>query len=327
MPQMAQNIYNQPTLKSPSDWAAWYDNIKTSAQLTLIWEYCDPDVDESNIKKLEFPSERENDTGYAKYKVQIDIWSNRSQSLANVMVLIRSTVGKDYQPYLLGASSVHKMLVSLKRAVKPNDNILKRDIQEDLDRRDQGPKRLGLEPWLTLHRTIMHKGKQVDMPQAKEEKLIELLVSDCEEINPVLYYEYWPRLMRGESLGKTLEQIIGEFKMYENPRSRKDKTHAAFATLSGQRTSAAGQKCPCGSSRHKRTQCYYVNPSLRPEGWVGTSHPDSRAGAGLPPERGTDASERTGSSSDGATGERPDTSQTTRAVDRASTTPCRLHGF
>ncbi|KAK9241635.1 hypothetical protein V1506DRAFT_190907 [Lipomyces tetrasporus] len=123
------------------------------------------------------------------------------------------------------------MLVSLKYAVKPNENLLKRDIQQDLERRDEGPKRLGLETWLTLHRTIMHKGKQVDMPQAREEKLIELLVGDCEEINPILYYEYWPKLMHGEQLGKNLEQRIGEFKMYQNPRTTNDKQNVAFATV------------------------------------------------------------------------------------------------
>ncbi|KAK9241475.1 hypothetical protein V1506DRAFT_269586, partial [Lipomyces tetrasporus] len=113
----------------------------------------------------------------------------------------------------------------------------------------------------------MHKGKQVDMPQAREEKLIELLVGDCEEINPVLYYEYWPKLMRGEQLGKNLEQIIGEFKMYQNPRTTNDKQNVAFATFSGQSTSQQSQRCPCGSQKHKATKCYYLNPSLRPEGW------------------------------------------------------------
>ncbi|KAK9234321.1 hypothetical protein V1525DRAFT_459516 [Lipomyces kononenkoae] len=114
MPQMALNTYSQPTLKSPSDWAAWYDNIKTSAQLTLVWDYCNPDVDEGTIRKLVFPAEPENETGYAKYKIQIDIWNNRSQSLARIMNLIRSTVGKDYQLYLLGARSVQGVFVRMR---------------------------------------------------------------------------------------------------------------------------------------------------------------------------------------------------------------------
>ncbi|KAK9364677.1 hypothetical protein V1509DRAFT_613251 [Lipomyces kononenkoae] len=96
---------------------------------------------------------------------------------------------------------------------------------------------MGLETWLTLHRTIVQKGKMVDMPQAQEERIM-----NCS--SAIARTQFCTTntglLMRGEALGKTLEQIIGEFKMYQNPRQNKDKQKFAFASLGGE---SSTQKC------------------------------------------------------------------------------------
>lgn len=217
------------------------------------------------------------------YKVKLAQYEKDEKSLAALSRLIRTTVGSNFSNYLFNEHKPHKLLQTLQRVAKPSKAALRQAIKADLERLEVGPKRLGVEAWLSLYTTISQKAKQIDDPpyEASPQSLINHLVQSSHMINPNFNSAYGQQADE-ETLNFTLEEMIHKFNLsYKPPKTRR----AAFPTLAGEpvdsRTNeqqtnppntASGtnqnKECWACGGRHNVKRCRNLFEELRPDGWV-----------------------------------------------------------
>ena len=70
------------------------------------------------------------------------------KGLTALNTLIYTTAGPNYQDFIDDMTNPYAMLKLLVNVAKPSDAQLRRILDNELDRLQQGPKRLGLEAWL-----------------------------------------------------------------------------------------------------------------------------------------------------------------------------------
>src|SRR5215469_557571 len=84
------------------------------------------------------------------------------KGLTAVNTLIHTTVGPNYYDFIEDMTDPHAMLSILAKVAKPSDAQLRRNLDNELDRLHQGPKRLGIEAWLQLHVSIAKKAEKIE---------------------------------------------------------------------------------------------------------------------------------------------------------------------
>ena len=92
-------------------------------------------------------------------------------------------------------------------------------IKSDLRRLDTGPRRLGVEAWLSLYTKILKKAEQVKEPpyEATKPYLIRHLIQSSHLVNPTFHAAYRQAAEEG-TLDFTLEELINKFNISYKPQ-------------------------------------------------------------------------------------------------------------
>src|SRR5205809_1626529 len=108
------------------------------------------------------------------------------KGIITINSLIHITVGPNFQDFINDMMNPHDMLSTLAKVAKPSDAQLHRNLENELDRLHQGPKRLGIEAWLQLHNTITKKAEKINEPprEATSKYLIRHFIHSCQDLNP-----------------------------------------------------------------------------------------------------------------------------------------------
>lgn len=220
------------------------------------------------------------------YKMAYEEYIRMDKGLAALNTLIHTTVGPNYQDFVDDMTNPHAMLKLLINVAKPSDAQLRRALDSELDRLEQGPKRLGIEAWLQLHITIAKKAEKIDDPpkEATKKYLIRHFIRACQDINPSIFSAY--SLQAEENtLNITLEELIKKFNVSYQPPKRRG---AAFPTLSGEPSDPKHDRehCPACGGEHTVEQCWNLFEELRPDGWVVNERRERRCQEYLKTEQG-----------------------------------------
>ena len=223
------------------------------------------------------------------YKMAYEEYIRMDKGLTALNTLIHTTAGPNYQDFIDDMTNPHAMLKLLVNVAKPSDAQLRQTLDNELDRLQQGPKRLGLEAWLQLHLIIAKKAEKIDDPpkEATRKYLIRHFIRACQDINPSVFSAYSLRAEEN-TLKITLEELIKKFNVSYQPPKRKA---AAFPTLSGEptdpkRPSQDREHCPACGGEHIVEQCWNLFEELRPDGWVVNERRERRCQAYLKTEEG-----------------------------------------
>lgn len=232
-----------------------------------------------------------NTTGrWNAYKMAYEEYIRMDKGLTALNTLIHTTAGPNYQGFIDDMTNPHAMLKLLANVAKPSDAQLRRTLDNELDRLQQGPKRLGLEAWLQLHLTIAKKAERIDDPprEATKKYLIRHFIRACQDINPSIFSAY--SLQAEENtLDITLEDLIKKFNVSYQPPKR--RAAAVFPTLSGEptdpkRPSQDREHCQACGGEHIVEQCWNLFEELRPDGWVVNERRERRCQAYLKTQEG-----------------------------------------
>jgi hypothetical protein len=207
------------------------------------------------------------------YKVANDEYNRTHKGITALKTLIHTTVGPNYQVFIDDKTDPREMLSILDKVAKPSEAQLYRNLEDEVNRLRQGPKRLGTEAWLQLHVSIAKKAERVVDPptEATRKSLTRHFIRACQDLNPSIFSAY---SLQSEmnTLDITLEDLIKEFRVSYQPPKRK----GAFPTLSGEpsdptdpkRQSVDRQHCPACGGGHTIDQCWNLFEELQPVGWV-----------------------------------------------------------
>jgi hypothetical protein len=141
------------------------------------------------------------------YKVKLAQYEKNEKNLAALSKLI-CTMGPKFTEYLFNEHKPHELLQILHRVSRPSKAALRQLIEADLERLELGPKRLGIESWLSLYVKILTKAKRIDDPprEATSPYLIRHFVQSCQTINPSIFAAY--SLQAEDELTLTLKELI-----------------------------------------------------------------------------------------------------------------------
>ena len=159
-------IGNQvPPVPQPSAPAAGSSQTSTASTQTLQPSQPTPGASTPELDPLEqFLTTADASGKWNAYKMAIDEYYRMEKGITAVNTLIHTTVGPNYQAFIEDMMDPHEMLSILVKVAKPSEAQLYRNLEDEINRLRQGPKRLGTEAWLQLHVSIAKKAEKVDNP-------------------------------------------------------------------------------------------------------------------------------------------------------------------
>jgi hypothetical protein len=282
-------------LEKPSDWQEWLFLRRDKATLNGIWEYCDPDKSQDELKKLIEPV-RPTPATVAEgvrlrsqltqeqrldYQDLLDAWEydqktylHRQKALNELTSEIAQTTARSNLYLLEGKSTAYERLKALKEHLSPNTARRSRELvvkYRDLQATRRGRAVEGwLDDWIKITdqmRTL--KLPDVDGSRSQEDFLIAVKPLD----------DAWATMSLTDLLSKdeagtpvpSLRDYVAKFRTFH---SRTSPRAAGIGTFSASLRMADGDhkqrkpKCFCGEY-HLFVDCKYCNPKLRENGWQG----------------------------------------------------------
>ena len=159
---MSTNTKVTLTLEGEDNWFEWIEIIKTVAKKSDIWEYIDPDIEDSKLTKLEPPVEpkvedvhrrvtpESVDTAQTEpqitwkdlttsefqlysflinqYQYQEKKYTTKKTLIEDMRFQIQQSISKDHLIYTTNCPTTHDILVSLKRRFQPSTKIRERQL-------------------------------------------------------------------------------------------------------------------------------------------------------------------------------------------------------
>jgi hypothetical protein len=282
-------------LEKPSDWQEWLFLRRDKATLNGIWEYCDPDKSQDELKKLIEPV-RPTPATVAEgvrlrskltqeqrldYQDLLEAWEydqktylHRQKALNELTSEIAQTTARSNLYLLEGKLTAYERLKALKEHLSPNTARRSRELvvkYRDLQATRRGRAVEGwLDDWIKITdqmRTL--KLPDVDGSRSQEDFLIAVKPLD----------DAWATMSLTDLLSKdeagtpvpSLRDYVSKFRTFH---SRTSPRAAGIGTFSASLGMADGDhkerkpKCFCGEY-HLFVDCKYCNPKLRENGWQG----------------------------------------------------------
>ena len=213
--------------------------------------------------------------------------------LTRVFQQIEATVAKKNHIYLRGKSTPHEALLSLQSALSPTREVEERRIVDEYRSLLKYNKRERIEAWLQRWENIYADAVELDLPDVQGTRPLFDFLSAIAYYNEVYATTANNQLRIDLENGKppTIQRLIERFRQEVAQLSQKScshDTHLAFATEgntykgdspsgeeqqsnsgnSGNSSSNKKKRCICGFRSHPPAKCYYLNSSIRPEGFA-----------------------------------------------------------
>jgi hypothetical protein len=283
-------------LSSPRDWTEWYGMTKTHAIQMRIWQYLDPEMEDSEIEVLVEPIRPEIPAANSSpelisqfsyrlkfYEMDYNKWRTADTNLRTFHTdLIESVEYAKVKNLAIDYAEPRDILKKLKQRLCPTESDRRSELRHRYGNLSRVPKAQDREQWIDEWRDVVRdlvKANELDAKNAKEDFY---LIN--REIDSTVSEIIWDRDQEmDESFDEFTERFI---RKYREHALQARKGRSAFATteptLHGEPSSpnlaAANQssnkpegnnkerECLCGG-KHALGQCFYINESKRPAGW------------------------------------------------------------
>ncbi|KIM94232.1 hypothetical protein OIDMADRAFT_136538, partial [Oidiodendron maius Zn] len=296
---MSTNIKVTLTLEGEDNWFEWIETVKTVAKKSDIWEYIDPEVEDSKLTKLEPPVEPKLKDVYqrvtpesietAQTELQIT-WKDLTTSefqlysfltsqyqykekkymakktlIEDMRFQIQQSISKDHLIYTTNCLTTHDILVSLKRRFQPSTKIRERQLIREYQALKTFDYTTLVEPWLLRWDMVVRKCQKIDLPETQGSRPLFDFIEAIQGKYPTFFSIWNIRLIEG-SHDIELYQLIQVFRDHQkslNPRATHAK-HTAFLAFA---RNTSRTPCVCGKN-HLYKDCWTLNPSKSPAGWI-----------------------------------------------------------
>jgi Reverse transcriptase (RNA-dependent DNA polymerase)/Pol polyprotein, beta-barrel domain len=293
---MASTTTKAVILDNPSDWEPWLFVVKTIADGGDTWKYIDPSIEPEPVVpgRPEIPTPK--DVNPAKttilelnaaeketfkllmtiYKEDLAIAKQILDTIQTVRNHVATTVSTDNIVYINDKTTVHQMLVALKKRLAPTDYARKLDLARKYNKLKKYTKRDDIEKWLKDWETTFTDGKKLKIPEVADDRSLLDFTHAISSIDSgyASTQEYFinQKLKNKDNLPE-LYDLVEDFRNHyrRTEALKSSSSHSAFAALHGE-SQDGGKLCLCGDKHGKRFQwekCEYISLTKRPAGWKG----------------------------------------------------------
>ena len=237
------------------------------AKTSDIWEYIDPDIEDSKLTELEPPVEpkvedmcrratpESVDTAQIglpitcvdlttsefqlynflmnQYQLKEKRYTTKKNHIENMRFQIQQSISKDHLIYTTDCLITHNILVSLKRRFQPNTKVRERQLIREYQALKTFDHTTLVEPWLLRWDVVVRKCQKVDLPETQGNRPLFHFIEAIQGKYPTFFSIWNIRLIEG-SHNIELHQLIQIFQDYLkslNPRAIYIK-HIAFLVFS-----------------------------------------------------------------------------------------------
>ncbi|KAA8616515.1 hypothetical protein PtrV1_09816 [Pyrenophora tritici-repentis] len=284
-------------LEKPSDWQEWLFLRRDKATLNGIWEYCNPDMSQHELKKLIEPV-RPTPATVAEgvtlrsqltheqrldYQDLLDAWEydqktylHRQKALNELTSEIAQTTARSNLYLLEGKSTAYERLKALKEHLSPNTARRSRELV--VKYRDLQATRRGraVEGWLDDWIKITDQMRTLNLPDVNGSRSQEDFLIAVKPLD-----DAWATMKLTDLLAKdeagtpvpSLRDYVSKFRTFHSRTSPRAAGIGTFSATLGMADTNGGHKqrkpkCFCGEY-HLFIECKYCNPKLREDGWQG----------------------------------------------------------
>ena len=278
-------------LDTPKDWQSWLFVVKTMAEGSDVWGFINPELNSPLLmpSKPMMPTAqmiKESATSLINldteerelYKMLLAEFRENQQlnkqirdALQRILDHIVTSVSKDNLYIIEDSTTVHAMLVELKRRLAPTDRARKLEITQRYQGLKMFNKRQDIEKWLREWETVYTEAVKLKLPEVSDEKPLFDFTGAIQAIDTS--YAATQEYILNDLLDKskelpTLQELIEKFRNHQRRVAQAaKKPNAAFPTLHGGDQDGKFD-CLCGD-KHRYKECMYITPSTQPQGWTG----------------------------------------------------------
>ncbi|KAJ5346869.1 uncharacterized protein N7506_000122 [Penicillium brevicompactum] len=291
-------------LRSEGQWRVWIGHIRSAAISEDVWEYLNPDLSEESVRQVPEaaqepqPSSIREDVEdeFELTEKEFTQWTRRIQAydrretqrvrllkvMARMNSLITRSLATEYHYLTVDEVSPHQKLVRLAREFKPKPETRTEELRLAWRAMIKQPaNNVNTDHWLTQWTSLYEEAKCADVPDVVYS--VKYAIRDfLRAIQPIddVFCTAWQEKILIHDI--SFHDVISSYRSRRKAlgqSAKKGSSKVALATLDGQHEARLGQnksklaektyrtRCPCGNGAHTYQQCYYLNKSLRPEGW------------------------------------------------------------
>jgi hypothetical protein len=298
-------------LNGPGDWRLWFAVVRTAAKEHDIWEYIDPEVEETEITEPSYPTPQSvNNTktlfsqlsedekaDYQRlttiYNRETTRYDRRRRGLAAMMAEIQRTVSKSYQEYILEEDTPRGMILALKTRLAPTDERREEELITLYRELQRAPRTSGIEEWLRNWESVYSQCKKLNIPDVQKSRAVKDFIRAVKPLSEE-FSNYWiNRLDEMASNDKPdLYNIVDRFRRQQRDAESllPSESKISFATFKGKGNDdqlqdskepeehKENQKtCQLCDGYHDSSRCFYIrDKDKRPRFWKPNPETDQR---------------------------------------------------
>lgn len=285
-------------LRSEAQWRVWIGHIKSAAISEDTWDYIDIERSDEDIAELPtaqteptLPKDnrgREKDVidltddELKRWNFSIQAYDRREtkrqrlvKATARINSLITRSLATEFQYLIVDEQTPRAKLLKLAETFKPKPENRRQELRRAWRLMIQPAKNVNIDQWLTQWEGLYEEGKAAEVPDCvkKEDAIRDFL--DAVQGTDDSFCLIWRDKLRMSSTA-TFHEVIADYRSRRGDlalSTSKKHPKIAFATLDSQKEArptgnrAYRTKCPCGSIRHQYTDCWYLDETIRRDGW------------------------------------------------------------
>src|ERR1700733_2318078 len=282
----------QVILDRPKDWQPWLFIVKTMAEGSDVWRYINPEIDtppvipprpiKPTIQQIKAAATSLVDLAVeerdlyklmlADYKEDQLINKQIRDAIQRILDHMVTTVSKDNLYIIEDLSSVHTMLIELRRRLAPKNQARKLEVIDQYQKLKVYNKRQEVEKWLRAWEVTYSEAVKLDLPEVVDERSLFDFTRAIQSLDSVYSstqeYILQEKVDNSDEL-PTLFALIEKFRNHQRrtPQSARNSSNVAFSALRGEDIDG-NVMCICGQ-KHRYEHCEYITLATRPKGWQG----------------------------------------------------------
>lgn len=288
-------------LQSEAQWRVWIGHIKSAAVAEDVWDYLDPEKADDKVLQVpeaeEEPSlprdnrQRERDimeledAELKRYTFAVQAYDRRDQrrqrllkTMSRLNNLITRSLATEHHYLVVGEDSPRKKLMKLSETFKPKpqnrQQQLRRAWREMIRQKPSGD----TNHWLTQWVSLFEEGRIAGIPDCSngDQFAIRDFLDAIQSIDDT-WCTAWREKLADQEKSVSFHEVIASYRSRRGDlaiSSGRKQPKIALASLNDEPEAKPVEKtyrkkCPCGNThpQHHFSKCFYLNESIRPEGW------------------------------------------------------------
>ena len=291
-------IRKELILTNHEQWDTWILSLRSKVDRYNLWPYLDPDAAAADVPRLVQPTRPSYGTvkqGATKladlgpqerlelselraiYLEDQRLYNKRWEIYNELRDWFIQTTATSLHPFFIRLSDPRLMLIEIKERCTVSNHIREIELGQEYAKQKKTPKNKDLDTWVDNWEVLYQKCKTANIVEVAQDRPVFDFLTAIRPLAPS-FADIWLEHYQARKLNEeALPELPKVIKIYRNHRrliatQTPDKTSQAAFDTSFQDETATGHDLTClyGES-HNYVDCVYLNPYIRPEGWIGDS--------------------------------------------------------